>query len=252
MRGIAAIPSEELERLAEGIERGLIRCPPNDSDLRSHGHPVDPLRALLDGLDPRAATRVLRAIVADRTERPTPRLDLVWTGPEMRVAHWRDTAVLVREMFANARREVLVAGFTFDHGATIFEPLHSAMCTHGVAAEFYLDIPRASPGDDMATYVRDFAARFLRQNWPFGDPKPALFHDPRTVDPGALVSLHAKCIVVDCAQTLVTSANFTDRGQTRNVELGVRIKDETFSQKVASHWRSLAEHGEFARIPRAD
>jgi phosphatidylserine/phosphatidylglycerophosphate/cardiolipin synthase-like enzyme len=248
MRGLAGISPEELERLAEGIERGAIRCPPTDADLRSHGHPSEPLRTALDGLAPTAAIRLLRAVIADRAERPTPRLELVWTGPETRIARSRDTAVLVRELFAGARDEVLIAGFSFDHGEAIFEPLHAAMRDHGVDVEVYLDIPRASPGVDVGLHVREVASRFLTSNWPFGPPLPSLYHDPRTAEPDALASLHAKCIVVDLAKTLITSANFTDRGQTRNLELGVLIEDPTFASKVSAQWRSLVESGMLARI----
>jgi phosphatidylserine/phosphatidylglycerophosphate/cardiolipin synthase-like enzyme len=53
------------------------------------------------------------------------------------------------------------------------------------------------------------------------------------------VSLHAKCVVVDERWSLVTSANFTNRAQTRNIELGVLIDDEPFAQKITGQWRAL-------------
>lgn len=241
--GLAALPSEELERLAVAIDRGAIGCPVGETDLRAHGFVPAAIVHALDGLDARAAARVLRAIATDRADRPPPHLDLVWTGPETRVATSRDTAVLVRELFASARREVLIAGFSFDHGEEIFEPLHAVMRDHAVETAIYLDIARAVPGADVDAYVREIAARFLTANWPFGAPRPALYYDPRTAAPGSVASLHAKCIVVDLARTLITSANFTDRGQTRNVELGVLIEDRDFAARVAAQWRSLFESG---------
>lgn len=185
--------------------------------------------------------RRLLMVAADRADRPPPHLDLVWTGPETRIATSRDTAMLVRDLFANARREVLIAGFSFDHGEEIFEPLHAVMRDHAVETEIYLQIDRAPPGADVDAHVRDVARRFLTSNWPFGVPMPTLYYDPRTALPGSVASLHAKCIVVDLAKTLITSANFTDRGQTRNVELGVLIDDPDFAARVATQWRSLAQ-----------
>ena len=88
-------------------------------------------------------------------------------------------------------------------------------------------------------------ATFLAKNWPFGPPHPALFYDPRTVSPGAIESLHAKCIVVDERVALIGSANFTDRGQSRNVEVGAMIEDEAFAKAPASQWRSAAAAGAF-------
>lgn len=35
----------------------------------------------------------------------------------------------------------------------------------------------------------------------------------------------AKCVVVDARWVFVTSANFTDRGQTRTIEVGVLLED---------------------------
>ena len=246
--GLAGLASEELARLAVAIERGRVTCPLNDTDLRAHGFSPAVIVPALQGLPGEAAVRLLRAIVDDRAERPPPHLDLVWTGPETRVATSRDTAVLVRELFAGARREVVIAGFAFDHGEEIFEPLHRVMRDHGVETSIYLDVERAAFGADIGAHVRGVADRFLRDNWPFGAPLPTLSYDPRTATPGSVASLHAKCIVIDVARTLITSANFTDRGQTRNVELGVLIDDADFAARVAAQWRSLVEGGVLTKI----
>ena len=56
-----------------------------------------------------------------------------------------------------------------------------------------------------------------------------------------MCSLHAKCIVVDGSTALVTSANFTDRGQTRNIEAGVLVRDRGFAERLASQWIGLIE-----------
>lgn len=249
MSGLAGMSSEELERLASALDRGVLGIPLSDASLRAHGFDVEKVRAsAVPDLDARAAACVVRAVIADRAARPATRLDLVWTGPETRIATSRDTAVLVRELFAGAQRDVLIAGFSFDHGEEIFEPLHRVMTDRGVHAEIYLDVQRAPVGMDVETHVREVGARFLTKNWPFGAPMPDLFHDPRTSEAGSLASLHAKCIVIDVEKTLVTSANFTDRGQTRNIELGVLVDDAAFAARVVAQWRSLAASGLLLRI----
>jgi hypothetical protein len=43
-------------------------------------------------------------------------------------------------MFAAARRDVLICGFTFDHGEEIFRPLYDAMVEHGVETTIFLDV----------------------------------------------------------------------------------------------------------------
>ncbi len=102
--------------------------------------------------------------------------------------------------------------------------------------------PRA-PAAPVETHVREYVSKVFTENWPFGQPYPAVHYDPRTVSPGSTASLHAKCIVVDARHTLITSANFTGRGQTRNVELGVLLDDPDFGARVVGQWRALANAG---------
>jgi phosphatidylserine/phosphatidylglycerophosphate/cardiolipin synthase-like enzyme len=78
-------------------------------------------------------------------------------------------------------------------------------------------------------------------------PIPRLYYAPRTVEPTSTASLHAKCIVVDDRRALVTSANFTSRGQERNVEVGVLVESEKFARELVHQWRNAAEAGVFRR-----
>jgi phosphatidylserine/phosphatidylglycerophosphate/cardiolipin synthase-like enzyme len=84
---------------------------------------------------------------------------------------------------------------------------------------------------------------FIAKNWPFGEPLPRFYYDPRTVAPvpagRSRVLLHSKCVVVDERTAFVTSANFTHNGQARNIETGVLIEDEKFAVELASHWHTL-------------
>jgi hypothetical protein len=77
---------------------------------------------------------------------------------------------------------------------------------------------------------------FLIANWPFGAPIPRLYYDPRTVEPTSTASLHAKCIVVDDRRALVTSANFTSRGQERKRRgsAGVLVESEKISPGIVA------------------
>lgn len=89
-----------------------------------------------------------------------PQLELVWTGPEAGLRPARDTAVV-------DRREIL-------------EPFHRAMADRGVEATFFLNIERAPDGHDPARHA---AATSTGENWPFGNPRPAVIYDPQTSSP---------------------------------------------------------------------
>lgn len=242
-RGLTRLSRPDLEALGQAIERGIVACPVTATGLRAAGfvRTAADVLAALAGLDERAARAAIGIAIAERVHRPPPHLDLVWTGPEARRATARDTGIVVKELFEGARKNVVVGGFSFDHGADIFRPLSERMVGHGVTATFFLDIKGEAASTAFAErHATAFIDGFLRDNWPFEGPRPEIYYDPRTAVPGPpWASLHAKCVVVDEELTFVTSANFTDRGQTRNIELGVLIRDPELARTVLTQWNLL-------------
>jgi phosphatidylserine/phosphatidylglycerophosphate/cardiolipin synthase-like enzyme len=235
-----------LEQLLLAVERGRLECPFWDADLVDAGFmgiTADVVETLR-GVDSAGVRVALRVAIAERVHRPPPRLDLVWTGPETRASVARSTALVVEHLFESAAVSVIVGGYSFD-APEILEPLHRAMKERGVAAMLFLDIPgEAKTLTGADAFATAFIDRFLREVWTFGSPKPDIFYDPRTAAPGPpWASLHAKCVVVDDERAFVTSANFTDRGQTRNIEAGVLIEDRAFSEELGGQWRQLVSEG---------
>ena len=55
--------------------------------------------------------------------------------------------------------------------------------------------------------------------------------------------MHAKTLVVDEARVLIGSANFTNRGQTRNIEAGALLHDPAFAKALVTQFRSLIDGG---------
>jgi len=170
---------------------------------------------------------LIHAVLSERAGRPPTRVDLVWTGLEARTAYARPTATVLRELFEQAQNHVLIAGYSFDHGSAIFEPLYAVMVKSNVNVDIYLHVERARFHDVLSRHIEHEVATFFAANWPFGTPHPIIYTAPRTVDPRLKESLHAKCCVVDERIAIVGSANFTDRGQSRNIEAGARIEDRS-------------------------
>jgi phosphatidylserine/phosphatidylglycerophosphate/cardiolipin synthase-like enzyme len=243
-RGLTDVALPDLRHLAGLLSRGELSAPFNTFTLTSAGVPprcLDAVGAVLRGLDATAAGALLAAVIAERRYRPPPRLDLVWTGPEAKESSARDTRIVVRQLFEKAKSSVVLGGFAFDHGRDLFEPLYARML-QGVAVDMFLDIeqPKRDATLTGPAHAASEIGEFLKRNWPFGRPVPRIYYDPRTTNCGPLyASLHAKCVVVDEAISFVTSANFTSRGQTRNIEVGVLIEDPEFAEKLAGHWRGL-------------
>ena len=244
--GLCRVPAPMLELLVIAIERGRLECPFTASDLADVGFrgPAADVLAALGGIDRGGVLAAIRVALAEREHRPPPRLDLVWTGPETKASVARSTALCVERLFDAATRTVIVGGYSFDSPA-ILQPLHRAMRDRGVSAMLFLDIDgEAEDASGADAFARAAIDRFFRNVWTFGAPKPDVFYDPRTAAPGPpWASLHAKCVIVDDAMTLITSANFTDRGQSRNIEAGVLIEDTAFAELLAGHWRQLVGAG---------
>ena len=184
----------------------------------------------LSSLGRDAARAVLEAVIKERGTQ-NRRAELVWTGPETKQSGARDTAVVLSDLFSSARQSVLVAGFVFDHGETLLQALHGAMA-RGVSCSVFAD--------------GEAARNFRRDNWPFGPPFPQVYRFVPAA--GVFASLHAKCVVVDHRHVFVTSANFTDRGQTRNIEVGVLLDDEPLASVLETQFSPAVWFVDEARL----
>ncbi len=73
-------------------------------------------------------------------------------------------------------------------------------------------------------------------------PLPAIHYDPESRKHGAKrATLHAKCVVVDRRWAFVTSANFTEAAQERNIEAGVLLDHPRLAEALAGQFEALKE-----------
>lgn len=177
--------------------------------------------------------------------------ELVWTGPESTVSHSRDTAVVVGELFASANRSVLVSSFAIQQGQQVFAPLAARLDTlPELSVRLFLHVGRGwRDTREDSELLREFAES-LGSQWP-GTRRPAVFYDPRTLstDPAVRASWHAKCVLVDDEVAFVTSANFTEWAQQRNVEAGVLVRSRHFTCQLRAQFDVLVQTKAVRRLP---
>jgi phosphatidylserine/phosphatidylglycerophosphate/cardiolipin synthase-like enzyme len=201
-----------------------------------------------EGMQPRHLALIAETVLQTRARLPQEAdlVDLVWTEPEARGVTNRDTGVVVRELFGAAESEVVVAGFAVYQGQAVFKRLAERMAERpGLRVKLVLDVQRHQGDSSLdAEVVRRFFHRFGTQEWP-GGRLPEVYYDPRSLDLEAIKrsSLHAKCIVIERRVAFVTSANFTEAAQTRNIEVGVLIRCERFAVRLAGRFETLADAG---------
>ncbi len=257
---LTAVATSELERLRAAVALGRLRVPLSRMALEIAGFEAltGPLRPFY-ALPRETLLAMLDAMLGERGHHDAS-LSLVWSGPDEGASSARDTAAVLAELVAHAAQSVLIAGYTFDQGSRVLSELGQAMRERHVRVAVYLDpdqsLKRATRLDvPLADYVEEAIARFVGRNFAAGSPLPELHVDRRVYEAESYwengapkVSLHAKCLVVDDARALVTSANFTGRGEKRNVEAGVLVRDVGFAKSLAGQFRRLSSLGAMVRV----
>lgn len=248
---------DDLELLAKEIRSGRLPSPFSSAALTRYlgqaPQMVDSLgselKQLCDaGMKPEHIALLLELGAAERRRsRPIEEaLDLVSTGPEAGALVSRDTGVVVRELFSSAREHVLVVGYAVHKGRSIFETLAQRMAERpDLKVTLCLDVQRPVGDTSLPSeIVARFAARFRAREWP-GKRLPAIYFDPRSLDldPSRRASLHAKCVVADREVAFISSANFTEAAQVRNIEVGVLVRSTSIARRLAQHFESLIAAG---------
>lgn len=237
-------PSAALDRLQGDLARGATEIAA-DADLP--GYLVTPLlrawRAV--GYDRVRPDALAMAIASTRAmkrqmEADSPHLDLVWTGPHSPTnIHTSTTASVLGEMIDGARLRILVVSYDLNR--------HNDLSVGVVEA---LTRARAR-GCKVIMAMHDDGSNFgyLTDLWPRDLPLPRLLR--WTGVPGKpYAKLHAKLVVVDSEDLLITSANLTLHGLEHNIELGVRIRGR-FAAEVDRHFGILEAEGVLLPYPGA-
>jgi phosphatidylserine/phosphatidylglycerophosphate/cardiolipin synthase-like enzyme len=265
--GLSLASTEDLRQLAAAVATKQVGLPLTASSLAysGFGH-LTPMMTPFLGAAPEVVLGVLRAVLAERRRVAERQLDLVWSGSDSGPSYARYTKIVVPELIDRANHRVTIAGYSFDEGTSVFSALRQAMYGRHVGVRMFLDIDqlskrleqqlwkekRASRLDPLKqartasadAFAREVLTLFREVHWPYEEPAPALYFDPRTADKHIFASLHAKCLIVDEEHVLITSANFTGRGQDRNIEVGIVVHDKGYAVALERQWNNLIESGD--------
>ncbi len=256
---LAAASRQDLVRLANLLEAGLLTPPPSALALRDHidAAQAAPLAQYLGELvardmSPAHIALLLRALAAGApaADASSSSVEVVVSGPDA-AGGARDTGVVMRQLFARAHRRVLAVGFAVHQGKSVFSTLAERLDSDDAfEATLCIDV-RRQPGNTTIDrhILRRFANEFVRNEWP-GSRLPRVYYDPRSLEHAGrrASSMHAKCVVIDGAEALVTSANFTEAAQERNIELGLLVTSRSVAQRIEGHFTSLIQQANLERL----
>lgn len=151
----------------------------------------------------------------DRARNLGPEVEVAWTHPGHNLPPLRTSGAMARDVIDSAHKTLLVVGYSVTVDADLA----------GLAAQTIRAMARAAARGVVVTPIlhRDPRNRSaLLRGWPQGQRKPTIFTWPEQAD-DKMASLHAKTLVADANNALVTSANLTYHGYEANIEMGVRI-----------------------------
>jgi phosphatidylserine/phosphatidylglycerophosphate/cardiolipin synthase-like enzyme len=253
----------QLDSLAAELRSGRIRSPITRAALAPHvpDSALDAVFAALqslerDGMTPRHIAHLVAILAEERAagQRMSDRVQLVWSPPDLDRIDARDTAVVVQELFRQAKSSILISTFAIDEkkrAHALFSELAARMDSEPqLAVRVFANLHRkprdTTPADIL---VRDFAKKIRDEIWP-GSRLPDFFYDPRSLDPDPKrrAVLHAKAVIVDARYTLLTSANFTEAAQQRNIEAGALFDDPRLAARLSQQFNQLLETGHFAAV----
>lgn len=259
---LAELGDRSLLRLLDALNSGLL-TPPFSSLTVSQLVPHEQLHLLLDdlrrmqqmGMTAPLLAEVIQLLLyqRDKLHAKIGRLELVMSGPEPPGAMSRDTGVVVRQMFQNATKSICICGFAVYQGRDIFSSLASRMqSVSDLNVRMYLNIERPYRDNTPAeALIASFQRRFRDTQWPKDLRLPEAYFDPRALEhdqAGKSACLHAKFVIADSHQVFVSSANFTEAAQLRNIEAGVLSENARLANELETHFQSLIDHGYLTRL----
>jgi cardiolipin synthase len=161
-------------------------------------------------------------------------VDIVVTGPDSPGAPVRLTSEVVRQLIASANERVTLVSYAAYQVPTIAAAL-AAASARGVRVDLILESPEHLDGGGGAAAY----AKYRIYHWPADQREP----------PDA--KLHAKAIIVDSRDVLLTSANMTNAAYDKNIELGLLCRGGSTARRVQKHFDALIARGVLTSATRA-
>lgn len=170
-----------------------------------------------------------------QTESEATQTEVVWTGPKVEGSYLRATRQVVQDIISAAESELLVVGYWLagkeDYEGIVNDivELMATAVERGVKVTIVLDEGEKGYGKNN----RDTLVAL----WPEDVQQPTLLTWKIPPDDKHL-KLHAKVLVADRHDALVTSANLTMYALDRNMEMGVRVQGQPCEQ-IVQHFELL-------------
>jgi phosphatidylserine/phosphatidylglycerophosphate/cardiolipin synthase-like enzyme len=165
-------------------------------------------------------------------------VETVWSGPGSHHVPVRATAAVLADVVRDARRELVLMTYSARPHQPLSDALGAAI-SRGVAVTVVVETLQG-------------AGSALSGDEPYqaftGIPGIELWHWPASQRTESGAKMHAKLAVADRRVLLITSANLTQSGVTKNIEAGLLIRGGTVPVRAAEHIDALRSAGILTRL----
>ncbi len=260
LSSLLQLPASTLESLATAFKGGQLRYGLDRGVIegiagRSNAHIYPALSRLTAGGATTATLGEICATLAEArrsTDSARDGVEIVLSGPEVPGVRVTDTATIAQSLISQAKNDVIICSYVFRLHKDFFSALaarHDAEPDLRVRVIVDLFILKDSPSDAAPTVANRFRNQFLSNCWQ-GIRAPEFFYEPRAFEDDATKRgvMHAKGVIVDDTAALITSANFTDAAQSRNIEVGVLMRDRHQVMKLRTYFEGLISRGKLLVI----
>lgn len=252
MNPFVRLPQSNLEALRNDFVSGPLKYETTQNALVRAGSPPESAAELLtfikDGnLSSATVVAIIDAILETRrfTKDVSLTQTLVVTGPAVAQMDNLKTGARFIQVVERARRELMLATFALYQGDRILEPIHDAMTRlPELDVTLILNVPRKFGDRTRNEDLLDAARLEFSKNWPW-PLKPAIWYFPESLHLSAVerASMHAKFVIADEEHCFITSANFTEAAQKRNIEVGVELSNSHEPRALSRYFKQLMSEG---------
>ena len=177
---------------------------------------------------------ILAALVSAYSLKKSEKVELVITAPESFKVKASKTKDVVADMITSAQKSIVMTGYSIsDYFKELLDIIISKSQT-GVYVRIYInDIEKQKQALDR---LMAYQSKHLQ-----------LFEYIKS-DEDKMAALHAKMLIVDSLDMLISSANLSYHGMAGNVEMGMRIQSEEKARELENIFKELVRMKVMSRL----
>lgn len=258
MNPLVSLPNSSLESLLDGFTNGALKFEVTETALLKAGllpEAATEVSSFLrdNSYSAETVTAMLQVLLQARAQMTNVSLSqsLVVTGPETPHITNLKTGSRFLQIVEHAQSELMLATFALYQGDKLLEPIYQAMVKNPeLRVTLILNIQR-SYGDRTISedLIESSRQDFRRKSWPW-EPLPQVYYYPESLNMDAKErsSMHAKFLIADEERCFITSANFTEAAQKRNIEIGVELQHSHEPKALSRYFKELIKTGILKRL----